>query len=93
MKKKKLSPFFQLKNAIETELFDLALELQRHMVDGENINSDFLLGYRSALLVIQAKAFSIEQGIYRDIEFIPAGADSLEKLTAWAESLTKEKGS
>lgn len=93
MKKKKLSPFFQLKNAIEAELFDLALELQRHLLDGENINSDFFLGYRSALLFLQSKAQSIENGIFTSFEFIPAGAGSLEKLTAWAESLTKEKGS
>lgn len=93
MKKKKLSPFYQLKKAIETEVFNLAIELQAHMLADEKINTDFFLGYRSALLYMQSTAQNIEYHRFRDFEHIVSGAGAGEKLGAWAESITKEKGS
>lgn len=60
MKKRKLSPFFQLKKAIESELFDLSIAYQRLMLDGEEIKTEYALGYRAALLEMQRIARSIE---------------------------------
>lgn len=93
MKKKKLSPFYQLKKAIDTEVFDLALEVQAHMLAGEKMNTSYILGYRSALLFMQSTAQNIERDRFREFECIVAGADADNKLAAWADDITKEKGS
>lgn len=55
--KSKFSPFQELLRAIENEIFNLALELQRQTSDERNL--DFILGYRCALNVILERAYAI----------------------------------
>ena len=52
----KKSPFILLKEAIENELFDTSLSLQKHFINEEKINSDFFLGYTEALKFMLMKA-------------------------------------
>lgn len=53
---KKLSPFEQMLRAIESELYDLTLELQG---EHEGLNMDYVQGYRAALNVMLEKAYAI----------------------------------
>ncbi len=52
----KKSPFALLKEAIENELFDTALQLQAHTMNNTPINAEFYLGYAEALKFIAQKA-------------------------------------
>lgn len=54
--RKKLSPFEQLLRAIERELYDLTLELQK---EHKGLNMDYMQGYRAALNVMLEKAYAI----------------------------------
>lgn len=53
------SPFVLLKNAVENELFDTSLRLQSRLLNGDAINSDFLVGYTEALKLVLQYAESI----------------------------------
>lgn len=52
----KKSPFALLRESIEEEFFNLSLELQLLCTEEEKVNHDFILGYRSALEILRARA-------------------------------------
>lgn len=52
----KKSPFTLLREAIENELFDTALQLQSHTLNNTPINAEFFTGYTEALKLILQKA-------------------------------------
>lgn len=56
MKPKHLSPFQRLRREIENELYDAALQHLLLIEVGEELNSDFILGYVSALKRMLEKA-------------------------------------
>ena len=45
----KKTPFTLLKEAIENELLNTSLSMQKSFIDKEQINPDFYLGYTEAL--------------------------------------------
>lgn len=61
MSKKRLSPFEQLRTAIDNELYDLTLRTAIQMSEGEEIDMRFVLGYREALRHMSSIADAIER--------------------------------
>lgn len=54
--RKRLSPFAELLRVVESEIFDLTMELQR---EGTEWDASFVMGYRCALNVILERAYAI----------------------------------
>ena len=52
----KKSPFTLLREAIENELFNASLSLQKNELNGEKVNPDFYLGYTEAMKFMLQKA-------------------------------------
>jgi hypothetical protein len=64
MNNRKLSPFMQLLRVVESELYDLSLQMQ--YTGSKNYNPEFVLGYRCALNVILERAYAIYNRRYPD---------------------------
>lgn len=61
MSKRRLSPFEQLRTAIDNELYDLTLRTAIQISEGEQIDMSFVLGYREALRHMSSIAEAIER--------------------------------
>ena len=88
---KRLSPFEQLRQAIDNELYDVTLRTSCQMSTGEQLDVSFILGYREALSIMQARAEAIynrHMTAARLVEYLTA--DETER--ALLEMLEKERG-
>ena len=59
--KRRLSPFYQVKEYVENQIFNLALELQLRIQEGRSIADSYNIGYRAALSDVLAEICHIER--------------------------------